>query len=136
MDYSLSLYELGKILEKIDMNHNMSLLNRIKLSGGWMTLNGEARVEYIPKSEGIVGGNNIISLKLISPTGEGNSIKITGLKELKFNVNLSQSKYKVINKGGLNLDQVKEKSDKCTLRIDEDMIFTINAPIEEIKKYF
>ena len=29
---------------------------------------------------------------------------------------------------------IKEKADKCTLKIDENMIFTINASLEEVKE--
>ena len=34
----------------------------------------------------------------------------------------------------LRKDMVKEKNDKSTLRIDDNMIFSINAPINEINK--
>ena len=33
-----------------------------------------------------------------------------------------------------NLMGNKEKADKCTLKIDENMIFTINASLEEVKE--
>lgn len=136
MDFELTLYQLGKILREIDSKYDMTLLNKVKLSGGWMTINGAVSVDYIPEKEGIIGGNNIISLNMSNSSSEGNIIKITGLKDLTFNINLSSAKYRVINKSGINLNQVKEKSDKSTLRIDENMIFTINASVEEVKKYF
>ena len=55
------------------------------------------------------------------------------MKDLNFKVNLAATKFKEIHKGGLNLDKIKEKADKCTLKIDENMIFTINASLEEVK---
>ena len=42
-------------------------------------------------------------------------------------------KFKEIHKGGLNLDKYKKKN-KCTLKIDENMIFTINASLEDVKE--
>ena len=30
--------------------------------------------------------------------------------------------------------KLKENKDKCTLKIDENMIFTINASFEDVKK--
>lgn len=134
MDYSLSLYQLGKVLKEIESNYSMKLLSKIKLSGGWATMGGKVKIKDIPDREGISGGNNIISL-IINEVNE-NPIKITGLKDLNFKVSLSQAKYKVVNKGGLNIDQIKEKDNKCTLRIDENLIFTIEAPIEKIKNVF
>ena len=56
------------------------------------------------------------------------------MKDLNFKVNLAATKFKEIHKGGLNLDKIKEKADKCTLKIDENMIFTINASLEEVKE--
>lgn len=136
MDFELTLYQLGKILKELDSEYNMTLLNKVKLSGGWMTINGAVSVDYVPEKEGIIGGNNIISLIINNSNNEGNKLKITGLKDLSFNINLAPAKYRVINKGGLNLNQIKEKSDQSTLKVDENMIFTINASAEEVKKYF
>lgn len=136
MDFELTLYQLGKILKELDSEYNMTLLNKVKLSGGWMTINGDVSVDYVPEKEGIIGGNNIISLIINNSNNEGNKLKITGLKDLSFNINLAPAKYRVINKGGLNLNQIKEKSDQSTLKVDENMIFTINASAEEVKKYF
>ena len=38
------------------------------------------------------------------------------------------------DKRGERNERGKEKADKCTLKIDENMIFTINASLEEVKE--
>ena len=134
MEKELTLYELGNLLKKVCDKYEVSLLSKAKLSGGWITITGNVNVDYIPLNPIIGKGSNIIGLKLNDGENEGTAIKITGMKDLNFNINLSATKYKEIHKGGLNLDRVKEKDDKSTLKIDENMIFTINAPVEEIKE--
>ena len=131
MDYELTLYQLGNFLENILEKYKMTLTIKVKLSGGWITLRSNVKIDSLPKEEGLTAGNNVISLKL---DNAGEDLKITGLKNLKFKVNLSPAKYKEINKKGLSIDMVKEKNDKSTLRIDDNMIFSINAPINEINK--
>lgn len=131
MDYELTLYQLGNFLENILEKYKMTLTIKVKLSGGWITLRSNVKIDSLPKEEGLTAGNNVISLKL---DNVGEDLKITGLKNLKFKVNLSPAKYKEINKKGLSIDMVKEKNDKSTLRIDDNMIFSINAPINEINK--
>ena len=132
MDYELSLFELGALLKEIQEDFNVSLLARTRLSGGWLTTMGDVEVESVPKSEGIKAGNNVIALNIIQ-NGDINSIKITGLKDNKFNINISPAKYKEIKKSGLSIDVIKEKQDKCTLKVDDNMIFTINASAEEFR---
>ena len=131
MDYELTLYQLGNFFENILEKYKMTLMIKVKLSGGWITLRSNVKIDSLPKEEGLTAGNNVISLKL---DNVGEDLKITGLKNLKFKVNLSPAKYKEINKKGLSIDMVKEKNDKSTLRIDDNMIFSINAPINEINK--
>ena len=133
MNYNLSIYELGKLLKDIEKNYKMNLLCNIKLSGGWMTMTGSVKVDYVPTEEVMLKGNNIINLILNNNSEEGNFVKITGQKDGKFTINLAATKYKEIHKGGLNIDMTKEKPDQCTLKIDEGMIFTINAPVKEIE---
>lgn len=132
MDYELSLFELGNLLEEVNKHFNVSLLARTRLSGGWLTVMGEVEVESVPQSEGIKAGNNIIVLNIIQ-NGDINSIKLTGIKDNYFNVNIAPAKYKEIKKSGLSLDMIKEKEDKCTLKVDENMIFTIDAAAKDIQ---
>ena len=131
MDYELTLYQLGNFFENILEKYKMTLMIKVKLSGGWITLRSNVEIDSLPKEEGLTAGNNVISLKL---DNVGEDLKITGLKNLKFKVNLSPAKYKEINKKGLCIDMVKEKSDKSTLRIDDNIVFSINASTNEINK--
>ena len=124
MDYELTLYQLGNFFENILEKYKMTLMIKVKLSGGWITLRSNVEIDSLPKEEGLTAGNNVISLKL---DNVGEDLKITELKNLKFKVNLSPAKYKEINKKGLSIDMVKEKSDKSTLRIDDNIVFSINA---------
>lgn len=131
MDYELTLYELGNLLNKVIEKYEMTLMIKAKLSGGWMTLKSNVTIDSLPKEEGLTAGNNVISLKLNNGSED---LKVTGLKNLKFKVSLSAAKYKEINKKGLSLDMVKEKKDKSTLKIDDNMIFAINASVEDVNK--
>ena len=45
MKLELNIIELGKLLKKIGNEYRLEMMAKIKLSGGWMTLQGEAIVE-------------------------------------------------------------------------------------------
>lgn len=134
MEKELTLYELGNLLKAVTENYQVSLMSKIKLSGGWMTITGKIDVDYIPAKDVLGKGSNIIGLKINNGGSCANDIKITGMKDLNFKVNLAATKFKEIHQGGLNLEKIKEKEDKCTLKIDENMIFTINASLDEVKE--
>ena len=134
MDKELSLYELGILLKEITSKYKTSLVTKVKMSGGWMTFTGNIEVEYIPKVDNIIGGNNIIGLRVCNNVDQTTTIKITGIKGKKFNINIAKAKYKEINKFGLNIDQIKEKEDKSTLRIDDSMVLSVDAGIETLLK--
>ena len=135
MKYELTIYELGKLLKNIDSKHNISLLSKIKLSGGWMTMTGEIAVVDVPTEAILLKGNNIITLKLKNNNENGSEIKITGVKNSKFTIDISATKYKEIKPGMLNLDVIKVNNNQSKLRIDEDMIFTIDTSVDEVIKY-
>ncbi|AYE33249.1 UDP-N-acetylglucosamine pyrophosphorylase [Clostridium septicum] len=134
MKYELTIYELGKLLKNIDSKYNISLLSKIKLSGGWMTMTGEISVIDVPTEAILLKGNNIITLKLKNNNENGSEIKITGLKDSKFVIDISATKYKEIKPGMLNLDVIKVNNNQCKLRIDEDMIFTIDTSVDKVIK--
>ncbi|MBP1889360.1 hypothetical protein J2Z53_000941 [Clostridium moniliforme] len=136
MKFELTINELGKLLKKLGEEYKLDLLAKIKLSGGWMTLNGEAIIEQVPV-EGLnkIKGNNIITIRVKSDNEEGAPIKITGAKDSKFNIDLSATRYKEVNFRKLNLDTIKINNEECKLRIDEDLIFKINASVDEVKKF-
>ena len=64
MDYELTLYQLGNFLENILEKYKMTLTIKVKLSGGWITLRSNVKIDSLPKEEGLTAGNNVISLKL------------------------------------------------------------------------
>ncbi|MEG0309187.1 MAG: UDP-N-acetylglucosamine pyrophosphorylase [Clostridium sp.] len=135
MKYELTVYELGKLLKSVSEEYKMNLVSKMKLSGGWITMIGEVEVDYIPAKPVLSKGNNIVGLKVKNDCGQGNDIKITGIKDCKFAVDIAPRRVKEIHVGGLNLTTVKEKHDECTLNIDENVIFNINAPVEEVIKF-
>lgn len=135
MKYELTLYELGKLLKSITEEYKVTLLSKITLSGGWMTFMGEASIEEIPTSEVIGKGNNIINIRVKNNGDEGSVLKITGAKDKKFNIDIAKTKFKVISTTGLNIDKLQSSDEECKLRIDEDMIFTINTNADEILKF-
>lgn len=134
MKHELTLYELGKLLKTISEEYKVSLLSKITLSGGWMTMTGEVSIEEIPTSEIVVKGNNVISIRVKTNGEEGAVLKITGAKDKKFNIDISSTKFRVISTTGLNIDKLQTSNEECKLRIDEDMIFTINTNAEAVSK--
>lgn len=129
MKLELNIIELGKLLKKIGNEYRLDMMAKIKLSGGWMTLLGEAIVEKIPQ-EGSKG--NIITIRLTNGEELGSLINITGNKTGKFAIDISKGKYKEIRPGKLNIDTVKVNEDQCKLRIDDDIIFKIETPMNRI----
>ncbi|WP_338587554.1 UDP-N-acetylglucosamine pyrophosphorylase [Clostridium baratii] len=129
MKLELNIIELGKLLKKIGNEYRLEMMAKIKLSGGWMTLLGEAIVEKIPQ-EGSKG--NIITIRLTNGEELGSLINITGNKTGKFAIDISKGKYKEIRPGKLNIDTVKVNEDQCKLRIDDDIIFKIETPMNRI----
>ena len=53
-----------------------------------MTITGNIDVDYIPTNEVLGKGSNIIGLKINNNGSCANDIKITGMKDLNFKVNL------------------------------------------------
>lgn len=135
MKYDLNIYELGQLLTKISEDYSVNVLAKSKLSGGWMTITGEAQVVGVPKDKVVLKGNNIITLKIKDSGLDGSLLKITGAKDGLFNLDLSPTRYREFGKSGLNLNKIKINNNESKLRIDEDIIFTIrNAEIEDIDK--
>ncbi|MEG1003446.1 UDP-N-acetylglucosamine pyrophosphorylase [Clostridium sp.] len=129
MKIELSVIELGKLLKEIGNQYRLEMMAKIKLSGGWMTLQGEGIVEKIPQ-EGTKG--NIITVRLTNGEELGSIINITGAKDSKFSIDVSKGKYKELRPGKLNIDTIKTNEDECKLRIDEDIIFKIEAPLNRV----
>ena len=133
MVHELTVYKLGKLLKELTNDYSINLLVKRKLSGGFITITGEVDVEYFPTEQKTLKGNNIIGLKVKNNSGEMD-LKITGIKESLFKVEVVPTKFKEINIGGLTVDKIKESKDECKVRVDEDLIFTIPAPCEVVEK--
>ena len=71
-------------------------------------------------------------LKLITQ-GVGTELKITGAKDGKFEVAIAPKKVIEIHTGGLGLQVQKEKTDECTIKIDDSMIFTVKASAADVE---
>ncbi|MGL5352903.1 MAG: UDP-N-acetylglucosamine pyrophosphorylase, partial [Clostridium sp.] len=115
MKYELTLYEVGKLLKGLTKEYKVDLLSKITLSGGWLTLTGEASVEEVPRGEGVTLGNNIISLKVKTGENEGSVLKITGAKNKKFNIDIAATKLRVISGGGVNINKLQTNNEECKL---------------------
>lgn len=135
MIYELTIYELGKLLTDISEKYSMKLLVKRKLSGGFITVTGDAYIAYAPTEQKTLKGNNIIGIKLKNNENAEIDIKITGIKDSTFKIEISPTKFKEINIGGLSVDKIKESTDECKLRIDEDIIFTILASASQIQMF-
>lgn len=132
MKLELTVFQLGKALKDIENEYNINLLVKQNLSGGWLTILGEATIIDCPTEENMSKNNNIISVSIKGCSLEGTVIKIIGAKGKKFDVDISSAQYKSIPKKGLILNQVKINKDECVLRIDENIIFSIKESAEKI----
>lgn len=130
MKLELTVFQLGKALKDIESQYDLNLLVKQDLSGGWITIVGQAKITNYPTEES--RGNNIISVNIKGSLSEGTAIKFIGAKGKKFNVDISPAKYKSIPKNGITLNQVKINKNECTLRIDDNIIFTIKESAEKI----
>ncbi|MEG2017888.1 MAG: UDP-N-acetylglucosamine pyrophosphorylase [Clostridium sp.] len=134
MKQKLTVYELGKLLKEVTDTYNTSILAKINLSGGWMTMQGQVEVLSIPTDKVVLKGNNIITLKIKSQENEGTEMKITGAKDGSFEVAVAPKRVIEIRTGSLGLQVQKEKADECTIKIDDSMIFNVNTVAENVEK--
>ena len=120
MKLELTVYELGKVLKKIEEKYKLDILVKSTLSGGWMTITGEATILKSP-SDVIVGcggkSDNIIDIKIKTEDDqEGIIFKITGAKNKKFNVDISSTRYKEVLSNNLTINQVKVNENESKLK--------------------
>ena len=136
MKLELTVCELGKVLKKIEEKYKLDILVKSTLSGGWMTITGEAIILKIPSDIKVVASgksDNIIDIKIKNEDNQdGIVIKITGAKNKKFNVDISSTRYKEVLSNKLTINQIKVNENESKLRIDENIIFTIKASVDEI----
>lgn len=134
MELNLTTYKLGKLLKDVTESYETTLMTKIKLSGGFMTMFGDAKIGKIPQNAlTFTKGNNIIDINVKTDEKEGATLKITGMKN-GFNVTVAETRYREISKGKFS-EEIKINPNECKIRIDEDMIFTVKASIEDIKKF-
>ena len=111
MKLELTVCELGKVLKEIEKKYKLDILVKLTLSGGWMTITGEAIILKAPvdKKVGCCGnGDNIIDIKIKNEKNEeGSVIKITGAKNKKFNVDISSTRYKEVFSDKLTINKIK-----------------------------
>ena len=137
MNLELDVCELGRVLKAIEEKYDLDILVKAKLSGGWITMTGKATIEKYPdENAGACSGkkDNIIHIRIKENEESGILIKITGASDKKFLVDISSTRYKEISKMGLNLDVIKINKNESKFRIDENIIITIKASVEEIKQ--
>lgn len=137
MNLELSVYELGNLLKKIEEKSQMDVLIKSNLSGGWMTITGNASIEKIPgESASKCGGNkgNIIDISIKSKGEDSIPVKITGANNKKFSVSIAPTKYKELSPNNLSLNMIKINKNETKLRIDENIIFTIKDSVENVEK--
>ena len=136
MKLELTVCELGKILKKIEEKYKLGILIKSTLSGGWMTITGEATISKVPSDVKIgCGGkyDNIIDITIKTENNqEGIIVKITGAKSKKFNIDIASTRYKEILSNNLTINQIKVNKNESKLRIDDDIIFTIKASVNEV----
>jgi len=136
MKLELDIYELGEILRKIEEQYKLNILVKAALSGGWMTITGEASILKIAvdiKTGCCKKSDNIIDVKILSEDNQdGIIIKLTGAKNKKFNIDISSTRYKDILSNKLKPNEIKINENESKLRIDEDIIFTIKTSVDEI----
>lgn len=130
MNYELNVYQLGKLLSEVSSTYKTSLLAKINLSGGWMTMQGDVEVESAPTERVMLKGNNIITLKVKADETNSVAVKITGAKDGKFNVSLAPKKIVELRQLGLQIK--KEKTDECTIKVDDGMVFAVSTGVDEV----
>lgn len=137
MKYELSVYELSTFLQKLEKEYKLDLLIKQTLSGGWMTIMGEAKVDMVAVQGGGCHGKdiNILEIRLISDNNSGSLVKLTGAKGKKFSVDISSGRYRELSSSTLTLNKIKVNNDECKIRVGEDMIFTIKSSAEEVMKF-
>lgn len=135
MKLELNIYELGQALKKLEKEYGLNAIVKMNLSGGWMTMSGEAFIEKVPNML-LLGGkaksNNIIDIRIKNDYDKGSTIKITGAKDKKFNLDLEPARYIELSPCNIESDNIKINEKESKLKIDKDIIFAIKASNEEV----
>ncbi|MGL5152532.1 MAG: UDP-N-acetylglucosamine pyrophosphorylase [Clostridium sp.] len=134
MNFKLSVYDLSKALKALEEKYTLQVVIKSTLSGGWMTIMGEAKVE----SEAVLSAGchgkdiNILELRVNSDNNEGSLVKLTGAKNKEFTVDVAPTRFRELSNTSITLNQIKINNEECKLRIGEDIIFTIKDNADKV----
>lgn len=135
MKLELNIYELGQALKKLEKEYGLNVVIKMNLSGGWMTMSGEAFIEKVPNML-LLGGktksNNIIDIRIKNNCEEGTIMKLTGAKDKKFTVDLEPARYIELCPSNIGSDNIKINEKESKLKIDKDLLFSIKASNEQV----
>ena len=135
MKFEFTINELGDALKKIGDNNELDILIKSALSGGWMTVTGKAEIVKVPDSN--LSGcrskkDNIIHIKINEDDKKETLVKLTGVNDKKFNVDISAGRYRELSSNNLTINQVKINENETKTRIDENIIFTVKSNVDNI----
>lgn len=134
MKIELDIYNLGEFLYKVMETYETNILTKVNLSGGAMTITGKVKLVDRPNNIKTLKVNNIITLGINNNKEDIGFIKLTGIDNKLFNIELSKTKYKVIGTSSLALNKTRESNSECKIKIDDNIIFTIKeSNYEDIK---
>lgn len=136
MKFELNVKELGNVLKKIDEKENMKILIKSALNGGWLTVTGDAEIVKIPdiNATGCAAAKDVVIDIKVKNNENSMIFKITGNMAKKFNVDFSEGRYKNLNNSGININQIKTNHNETKIRVDENIIFTVKKPVQEVLK--
>ncbi|GEQ19340.1 hypothetical protein [Clostridium butyricum] len=135
MKLELTINELGEVLKKVSKENNLNVLIKSALSGGWMTVTGTAQITKVPENH--VNSckskkDNIIHIKINEDMENETLLKLTGVNNKKFNVDISAGKYRELGANNLTINMVKTNENETKIKIDENIIFTVKNNVNNI----
>ncbi|MGM9934488.1 UDP-N-acetylglucosamine pyrophosphorylase [uncultured Clostridium sp.] len=135
MKFEFTISELGDVLKKISEKNDLDILIKSALSGGWMTVTGKAQIVKVPDSS--ASGckskkDNIIHIKISEDAEKETLVKLTGVNNKKFNVDISAGRYRELSSNNLTINAIKINENETKIRIDENIIFTIKNNVDNI----
>ncbi|WP_294373731.1 UDP-N-acetylglucosamine pyrophosphorylase [uncultured Clostridium sp.] len=136
MKFEFTISELGTVLKNVADKNEMDILIRSALSGGWMTITGKAEIVKIPEvnHQSICKSikDNIIHIKINEDCKKETIVKLTGMKDKKFNVDVSAGRYRELSSNNLTINQIKVNDNQTKIKIDENIIFTIKSNVNDV----
>lgn len=135
MKFEFTINELGDALKKISDTNDLDILIKSALSGGWMTVTGKAKIVKVPDSN-LTGckskKDNIIHIKINEDVEKETLVKLIGINNKKFNVDISAGRYRELSSNNLTINQIKINENETKIRIDENIIFTVKNNVDNV----